>query len=70
MAAQPVFWGMLTGAIIAGVLTWTGHKTVFGVHGGVIGLAANFLIAVVGSYLVTVTATEEEKEDLKKIDLA
>ena len=70
MAAQPVFWGMLTGAVIAGVLTWTGHKTVFGVHGGVIGLAANFLIAVVGSYLVTVTATEEEKEDLKKIDLA
>ena len=70
MSASPVFWGMLVGAVIAGVLTWTGHKTVFGVHGGVIGLAANFLIAVVGSYLVPVTVTEEEAEDLKKIDLA
>ncbi len=70
MSASPVFWGMLVGAVIAGVLTWTGHKTVFGVHGGVIGLAANFLIAVVGSYLVPVTVTEEEAEELKKIDLA
>ena len=68
MAAQPVFWGMLAGAIIAGVLTWTGYKTVFGIHGGVIGLAANFFIAVVGSYLVPLTV--EKEAELKKIDLA
>lgn len=70
MAAQPVFWGMLAGAVIAGVMTWTGHKTVYGIHGGIIGLTANFVIAVVGSYLVPVTVSEEEEEDLKKTDLA
>ena len=32
--ATPVFVGMIAGALFAGVLTITGHKTLFGIHGG------------------------------------
>jgi solute:Na+ symporter, SSS family len=61
MSAKPVFWGMLLGAVVAGLMTWTGHKTVMGIHGGVIGLALNFLVAVVGSILVP-SAEEDDEE--------
>ena len=65
LAAKPVFWGMLVGAIIAGAMTWTGYKTALGIHGGVIGLAANFLIAVVGSYMIPLSV--EKKQKLEKM---
>ncbi|MGJ9460453.1 sodium:solute symporter family protein [Oceanobacillus sp. CF4.6] len=68
LAAKPVFWGMLIGALIAGIMTWTGNSTFIGIHGGVIGLFVNFFIAVVGSYLTPITS--EKKEELKKINLA
>lgn len=61
MAAKPVFWGMLLGAVVAGLMTWTGHKTVMGIHGGVIGLALNFLVAVVGSILVPSAEKDDEE---------
>ncbi|WP_085994270.1 sodium:solute symporter family protein [Oceanobacillus senegalensis] len=68
MAAGPVFWGMLIGAMVSGVLTLTGNSTLMGIHGGVIGLAINFLIAVIGSYLIPMTS--EKEEELQKINLA
>lgn len=68
LAAAPVFWGMLIGAIIAGIMTLTGNSTFMGIHGGVIGLAVNFLIAVVGSFLVPMTS--EKDAELEKINLA
>lgn len=55
------FWGMLIGALVAGLMTFTGHKTFMGVHGGVIGLAINFFIAVIGSYIVPPTAAMQKK---------
>ncbi|WP_339163303.1 sodium:solute symporter family protein [Siminovitchia sp. FSL W7-1587] len=61
MLAMPVFWGMLIGALVAGLMTFTGHKTFMGVHGGVIGLAINFFIAVIGSYIVPPTAAMQKK---------
>nr|WP_246055360.1 sodium:solute symporter family protein [Pseudalkalibacillus caeni] len=65
LSAKPVFWGMLIGALLAGFMTLTGHKTVFGIHGGVIGLGINFLIAVVGSVVVSVSA--EQKTEVEEM---
>ncbi|WP_173916724.1 sodium:solute symporter [Halobacillus sp. Marseille-Q1614] len=63
LSAKPVFWGMLIGAVIAAVMTFTGYKTVFGIHGGVIGLAVNFVIASVASILVNVSAKQKSEAD-------
>jgi solute:Na+ symporter, SSS family len=63
LAAKPVFWGMLIGAVVAGLLTLTGYKTVFGIHGGVIGLTINFAVCIIGSMLVTVSADKSLKKD-------
>ncbi|SFD65289.1 hypothetical protein SAMN05428981_1011289 [Bacillus sp. OV194] len=41
----------------------TGHKTVFGIHGGVLGLMLNFIVCIVGSRLVTVSAEKSLKKD-------
>ncbi|WP_201712980.1 sodium:solute symporter family protein [Rossellomorea arthrocnemi] len=60
---RSVFWGMLIGAVLAGVLTFTGHKTVYGIHGGVIGLSLNFLICVAGSLLIPVSKKSMVVED-------
>ncbi|QTC41555.1 sodium:solute symporter family protein [Bacillus sp. V3] len=60
---RSVFWGMLIGAVFAGFLTFTGHKTVYGIHGGVIGLSLNFLICVAGSLLVPVSKKSMVIED-------
>ncbi|WP_010651358.1 sodium:solute symporter family protein [Oceanobacillus massiliensis] len=68
MASRPVFWGMLIGAVIAGILTLSGNSTLYGIHGGVIGLAVNFLIAVGGSLMIP--ADMEKEEELEKINLA
>lgn len=51
MAKIPVFVGMLAGAVLAGGMAMADAGTFFGVHAGVIGLALNTLIAVVGSAL-------------------
>ncbi|PPA69028.1 sodium:solute symporter family protein [Jeotgalibacillus proteolyticus] len=61
LSAIPVFWGMLSGALLAGLLTLTGNSTVYGVHGGVLGLALNFLVAVIGSYYASVSSAEESE---------
>ncbi|MCF6411589.1 sodium:solute symporter family protein [Alkalihalobacillus sp. EGI L200015] len=63
LSARPVFLGMLLGAVIAGVMTLTGHSTVYGIHGGVIGLLVNFVVAVGGSVLVPVSAKQEGRAD-------
>jgi SSS family solute:Na+ symporter/sodium/pantothenate symporter len=55
LSAAPVFWGMFVGAITAGMLTLTGNSTIMGIHGGIIGLAANLTICVVGSYITPFT---------------
>lgn len=58
LAAGPVFWGMLAGALLAGGLTLTGYDTVYGVHGGILGLLLNVLICVSGSLVVTQSEQE------------
>lgn len=52
MHSQPVFYGMLIGALLAGGMALAGIGKVYGVHAGVIGLLVNTAIAVVGSLLV------------------
>ncbi|RKD76202.1 SSS family solute:Na+ symporter/sodium/pantothenate symporter [Sinobaca qinghaiensis] len=70
LAAVPVFWGMLTGAIIAAAMTLTGNSTLLGVHGGVIGLAANFFICTVGSLLIPASqAKQDEAEERSSMKL-
>ncbi|MCI2264513.1 sodium:solute symporter family protein [Sediminivirga luteola] len=59
LAAWPVFWGMLAGAVLAGAMTLTGNSTVFGIHGGVYGLAVNFAVCVAGSFLFPPTAGKQ-----------
>ncbi|WP_059104485.1 sodium:solute symporter family protein [Shouchella shacheensis] len=70
LAAGPVFWGMLVGAIIAGTMTLTGNSTIWGIHGGVLGLAANFFICVTGSLLMPAPVeTQEEAKQLTSLQL-
>jgi solute:Na+ symporter, SSS family len=70
LSAKPVFWGMLMGAILAAVLTLTGHKTVFGIHGGVLGLTLNFLICVIGSLLLPLSSQlTREAEELTSLKI-
>ncbi|MBB6449996.1 SSS family transporter [Geomicrobium halophilum] len=52
LSSRALFWGMLSGATLAGGMTLTGYATVFGIHGGIYGLALNFIICVVGSYFM------------------
>lgn len=68
---KAVFWGMLLGAIIAGMLTFTGHKTVLGVHGGIIGLAFNFIVCIGGSFLTSTSVTKNRvlEEDMNAVSL-
>lgn len=70
LSAKPVFLGMLMGAILAGVLTITGHKTVFGIHGGVLGLALNIFICVIGSLMFPLSAqSKQEAEKLTSLNI-
>lgn len=47
----PVFYGMAAGALLAGGLSLAGVEDVYGVHGGLVGLALNALVCVAGSLL-------------------
>ncbi|TDL31006.1 sodium:solute symporter family protein [Jeotgalibacillus sp. S-D1] len=70
LSAKPVFFGMLAGALLAGILTLTGNSTVFGIHGGVLGLSLNFLIAVAGSLFVTSSSEEvSEAEEMTSLKI-
>lgn len=60
---RSVFWGMLLGAALAGFLTFTGQKTVFGIHGGVLGLTLNFAVCVIGSLLFPASKDHSVHED-------
>lgn len=63
LSGKAVFWGMLAGAVLAGFLTLTGHKTVFGIHGGVLGLGLNFFVCLVGSLVIPATAKSSLKDE-------
>lgn len=52
MASGPAFWGMLAGALISGGLTLAGVDDFGGVPGGLVGLAVNVVVCVVGSLAV------------------
>lgn len=71
LEGKPVFWGMLVGAIIASTMTLTGNSTFLGLHGGIIGLASNFFICIVGTFLTPAHATkqaEAEERSSMKLD--
>ncbi|MEU6697047.1 sodium:solute symporter family protein [Pseudonocardia sp. NPDC046786] len=53
MTAGPTFWGMLVGALVAGGATLIGWGPFYGVPAGLVGLAANVTIVVIGSLLLT-----------------
>ncbi|HZG72011.1 MAG TPA: sodium:solute symporter family protein [Chondromyces sp.] len=68
---KAVFWGMAIGAILAGILTFTGYKTVYGIHGGIIGLTLNFIICVGGSLLTSASIKKDTAldEDMNAVNL-
>ncbi|WP_339148018.1 MULTISPECIES: sodium:solute symporter family protein [unclassified Sutcliffiella] len=67
---KAVFWGMLAGAVLAGAMTFTGYKTIYGIHGGVIGLALNFVICVVGTTIApALTRNKVVEEDMTSYNL-
>ena len=51
LRAGPALLGLLLGTAIAGGAALLGTKRVEGLHVGVIGLAVNLVVAVVGSYV-------------------
>lgn len=63
LSSGPVLIGMIVGAAIAGVMTWTGHKTFLGFYSGIWGLLLNICICIIGSYLVAFTAEAKKKVD-------
>ena len=59
---------MLAGAILAGWMTISGVKTWHGWHGGLVGLAVNIAICVIGSYLFPPSPQEQsEAEELVRL---
>ncbi|UYM03887.1 sodium:solute symporter family protein [Solicola gregarius] len=52
LSAWPVFAGMATGALLAGILTIAGSDGWHGIPGGLIGLGLNLAICVIGSLLL------------------
>ncbi|GAB2524959.1 hypothetical protein GCM10026982_59530 [Nocardiopsis aegyptia] len=62
MASAPVLCGMVVGALISGGMALAGVPTLHGVHAGVVGLAVNTVVAVLGSLLVPGTSTPEAED--------
>lgn len=52
MAAGPTFWGMLAGALVAGSATLADLGPFYGVPAGLIGLAVNVAVCVLGSLML------------------
>lgn len=52
---------MLSGAVLAGGMTFSGVKTMWGWHGGVLGLALNIVVAVIFSFLFPDKKEEQER---------
>lgn len=58
-----VLLGMLSGAALAGGMTFSGVKTMWGWHGGVLGLALNIVVAVIFSFLFPDKKEEQERAE-------
>ncbi len=58
-----VLIGMLAGAVIASGMTFAGVSTLYGVHGGVLGLAINFVVCILLSLVLPVSKQDEEKAE-------
>lgn len=58
LAARPVLLGMLAGAGVAGAVTLFDLTPPLGLHGGLVGLAANLLISVGGSFVAPARGAE------------
>ncbi|MEQ3552311.1 sodium:solute symporter family protein [Pseudonocardia nematodicida] len=63
MAAGPTFWGMLSGAVVAGAATLLGFGPFYGVPAGLVGLAVNVAICVIGSLMVGRSAVSDDDGD-------
>jgi len=61
MDERSVFAGMLIGAVVASYMAFAKIATFHGVHAGVIGLAVNTVISVVGSIVLPVSKEVEAK---------
>ncbi|GAA2361117.1 sodium/proline symporter PutP [Saccharopolyspora halophila] len=53
LSAGPVFWGMLAGAVFAGAWTVFDVDKLYGIPAGLLGLALNVAICLVGSLLIS-----------------
>lgn len=59
LSSRPVLIGMIVGAVIAGVMTWTGNKTYLGFYSGIWGLLVNLAICTLGSYFIPASIDEK-----------
>lgn len=60
LSAAPLFWGMLAGALLAGGWTVFDVELIYGIPGGLFGLALNLAICVIGSLM---TSSPDSGED-------
>ncbi|HHW25723.1 MAG TPA: sodium:solute symporter family protein [Firmicutes bacterium] len=63
MSKTGVLLGMLSGAVLAGGMTFSGVKTWHGWHGGVLGLVLNIVVAVVFSLAFPDKKYEQDKTE-------
>jgi SSS family transporter len=63
LSSKPVLIGMIVGALIAGIMTWTGHKTYLGFYSGIWGFLANLAICTIGSFMVTTSVNERQSTE-------
>ncbi|HHW17615.1 MAG TPA: sodium:solute symporter family protein [Firmicutes bacterium] len=58
-----VLLGMLSGAVLAGGMTFSGVKTMWGWHGGVLGLALNIVVSVIFSLVFPDKKEEQDRAE-------
>lgn len=63
LSSKPVLIGMIVGALIAGIMTWTGHKTYLGFYSGIWGFLANLAICTIGSLMMSASVAERKNTE-------
>lgn len=63
LSSKPVLIGMIVGATIAGIMTWTGHKTYLGFYSGIWGFLANLAICTIGSLMMPASVAERKNTE-------
>ncbi len=66
LGKKPVLLGMLSGALVASVMTFMGLRAPMGIHAGIIGLLINIIVCIVGS--IAIPLSKEDQQTAAMID--